>query len=72
MLVGNKSDLRPEMRQVTLADGQKLAQELGCAFVETTAKYNDNVAKAFEGMITEIEKAQEVKSSGSGSKCLVM
>jgi Ras family protein len=29
MIVGNKSDLRPEQRQVSLADGKKLAEELG-------------------------------------------
>lgn len=74
MLVGNKSDLKPELRQVTLAQGKALAEELGCGFAETTAKYNENVAKAFEGMVGEIERAQEATQSkeGSGSKCSVM
>lgn len=74
MLVGNKSDLRPELRQVTVAQGKALAEELGCGFAETTAKYNENVAKAFEGMIAQIEISQEATQSkeGSGSKCSVM
>lgn len=53
MLVGNKSDLRPEQRQITAADGKKLADELECGFVEASARYNENVAKAFEGMLGE-------------------
>ena len=57
-IVGNKYDLRPEQRQVTLADGKKLAEELGCGFTEASARYNENVGKAFEGMIAEIEKGQ--------------
>jgi Ras family protein len=71
--VGNKSDLRPEQRQVTLADGKKLAEELGCGFTEASARYNENVGKAFEGMIAEIEKGQEAGQPKEGNKqCVVM
>jgi len=73
MIVGNKSDLRPEQRQVSLADGKKLAEELGCGFVEASARYNEKVDKAFEGMIVEIEKGQEAGQPKDGnSKCVVM
>lgn len=73
MLVGNKSDLRPEQRQVQVADGRKLAEELGCGFVEASARYNENVGKAFEGMIAEIEKGQEAGQPKEGNaKCAVM
>ena len=73
MIVGNKSDLRPEQRQVSLADGKKLAEELGCGFVEASARYNERVDKAFEGMIVEIEKGQEAGQPKEGnSKCAVM
>lgn len=48
MVVANKSDLRPEQRQVSAADGKKVAEELGCGFVEASARYNENVGKAFE------------------------
>lgn len=73
MVVANKSDLRPEQRQVSQADGKKLAEELGCGFVEASARYNENVGKAFEGMIGEIEKGQEAGQPKEGnSKCSVM
>lgn len=72
-IVGNKSDLRPEQRQVSLADGKKLAEELGCGYTEASARYNENVSKAFEGMIAEIEKGQEAGQPKEGnSKCAVM
>jgi len=73
MIVANKSDLRPEQRQVSAQDGKKLADELGCGFVEASARYNENVTKSFEGMIAEIEKGQEAGQPKEGnSKCVVM
>ncbi|KAF2484694.1 small GTPase superfamily [Neohortaea acidophila] len=73
MIVANKSDLRPEQRQVSAADGKKLADELGCGFVEASARFNENVSKAFEGMIVEIEKGQEAGQPKEGnSKCAMM
>ena len=73
MIVGNKSDLRPEQRQVPLAEGKKLAEELGCGFTEASARYNENVPKAFESMVEEIEKGQEAGQPKEGnSKCSVM
>ena len=73
MMVGNKSDLRPEQRQVSLADGKKLAEELGCGFVEASARFNENVSEAFQGMIVQIEKGQEAGQPKEGnSKCSVM
>ena len=53
LLVGNKTDLA-EKRMVTTAEGQELAQTLGMAFVETSAKSTDNVEQAFVGIATEI------------------
>jgi Ras family protein len=73
MIVANKSDLRPEQRQVTAADGKKLAEELGCGFVEASARYNENVAKAFDGMLNEIEKGQQAGQPPEGNgKCTIM
>ena len=72
MIVGNKSDLRPEQRQVKAEDGKKLAEELQCGWVEASARYNENVAKAFEGMVAEIEKGQENGQPKEGQKCVVM
>uniref|UniRef100_A0A8H7NGI1 GTP-binding protein rhb1 n=1 Tax=Bionectria ochroleuca TaxID=29856 RepID=A0A8H7NGI1_BIOOC len=58
VIVGNKSDLRPEQRQVTEEEGRKVGEKLGCAWIEASARYDQNVAKAFELMIGEIEKSQ--------------
>ena len=46
MLVGNKSDKHHE-REVSSQEGQALAKELGCEFVEASAKNCVNVEKAF-------------------------
>lgn len=46
ILVGNKCD-KYSGREVSIKDGELLAQYLGCEFVETSAKNDINVAKAF-------------------------
>ena len=72
VIVGNKSDLRPEQRQVTAEDGKALQTELNCGWTEASARYNENVQKAFELMIGEIEKSQNPGEPAGGSKCNVM
>ncbi|KAH9872734.1 GTP-binding protein [Plenodomus biglobosus] len=72
VIVGNKSDLRPEQRQVTPEDGKALAAEFKCAWTEASARYNENVQKAFELMIQEVEKSQNPGEPAGGSKCHVM
>ena len=72
MIVGNKSDLRPEQLQVKAEDGRKLAEELQCGWTEASARYNENVNKAFEGMIAEVEKGQENGQPKEGKNCIVM
>ncbi|KAB8349449.1 hypothetical protein FH972_023476 [Carpinus fangiana] len=72
VIVGNKSDLRPEQRQVTSDDGRKLGEEFKCAWTEASARYNENVGKAFELMIGEIEKSQNPNEPADGNKCAVM
>ncbi|KAK0728004.1 P-loop containing nucleoside triphosphate hydrolase protein [Lasiosphaeria miniovina] len=71
-VVGNKSDLRPEQRQVTAEDGQQLSEDLKCAWTEASARYNENVAKAFELLIGEIEKSQNPSESSETGKCHMM
>lgn len=46
MLVSNKCDQITE-QEVSTLEGQALAQELGCKFVEVLAKNRINVEKAF-------------------------
>lgn len=72
-MVGNKSDLRPEQRQVTVEQGKKLADDFKCAHTEASARYNENVSKAFELMIGQIEKAQNPNEpTTDGKSCVVM
>jgi Ras family protein len=72
VIVGNKSDLRPEQRQVTPEDGRALAAEFKCAWTEASARYNENVQKAFELMVAEVERSQNPGEPAGGSKCTVM
>jgi GTPase SAR1 family protein len=72
VVVGNKSDLRPEQRQVTAEDGKKLAEKYSCAWTEASARYNENVTKAFELIIGQIEKSQNPNEPTGGNKCSVM
>ncbi|USP75833.1 seryl-tRNA synthetase [Curvularia clavata] len=68
VIVGNKSDLRPEQRQVTPEDGRALAAEFKCAWTEASARYNENVQKAFELMVAEVERSQNPGEPAGGSK----
>lgn len=72
VLVGNKCDVQPGQRRITEEQGKKLAQKLQGTFVETSARENKNVSKAFEMMIGEIEKTAEPEKPAGGGKCAVM
>ncbi|KAA8572915.1 hypothetical protein EYC84_003467 [Monilinia fructicola] len=67
-IVGNKSDLRPEQRQVTPEQGKALAEKFKCAFTEASARYNENVTKGFELMIEQIEKGENPNEPSGDSK----
>jgi Ras homolog enriched in brain len=71
MIVGNKSDVAGK-RKVSTEEGQKLSQDLKCGWVETSARENQNVNKAFEMMIAEIERGSEPDKPAGGGKCCVM
>ncbi|TXT64704.1 MAG: Small GTP-binding domain protein [Promethearchaeota archaeon] len=54
ILIGNKKDLEGQ-RMVKTEDGKKLAEEINaCGFIETSAKLNLNVEKAFENLVKQI------------------
>ncbi|KAF7173248.1 hypothetical protein CNMCM5623_005486 [Aspergillus felis] len=72
VVVGNKSDLKSEQRQVSLDEGRKLGEEFHCAFTEASARLDYNVTKAFDLMIGEIEKSQNPSQPAGGSKCILM
>ena len=71
VVVGNKSDLHIQ-RQVTAEEGKALTTEWNCAWTEASARHNENVAKAFELMIAEIEKAQNPSQPTGNNKCIIM
>lgn len=64
MLVGNKSD-RVTEREVSTQEGHALARELGCEFVEASAKNCINVEKAFFDVVRIIRR-QNAASHSSG------
>jgi len=72
VVVGNKSDLRPEQRQVSVEEGRKLSEKFNCAWTEASARYDQNVAKAFELLIAQIETSQNPNEPQDGGKCCVM
>jgi Ras family protein len=72
VIVGNKSDLRPEQRQVRLEDGLEIQGKLRCAWTEASARYDENVNRAFELLIGEIEKIQNPDVPSPKSFCIVM
>jgi len=72
VIVGNKSDMRPEQRQVDKEAGKALAEEFKCSWTETSARFDENVTKAFEMVITEIEKSQNPSEPTGGNKCVLM
>lgn len=55
MLVGNKCD-RVTEREVSTQEGQALAKDLGCEFVEASAKNCVNVEKAFFDVVRQLRR----------------
>lgn len=58
MLVGNKAD-RVTEREVSTQEGRALAQELGCDFVEASAKNCINVEKAFYDVVRLLRRQRQ-------------
>ncbi|KAF2134541.1 GTPase NRas precursor [Dothidotthia symphoricarpi CBS 119687] len=70
MLVGNKCD-RVTEREVSTQEGQALAKDLGCDFVEASAKNCVNVEKAFFDVVRQLRRQRQqggraVDNKGSG------
>jgi len=57
VLVGNKCDLQDD-REVPMERGQSLAKDLGCPFLEASAKTRTHVVESFEALVREIKKAR--------------
>jgi len=54
ILIGNKCDVDPADRRVSLEQGRKLAEEYRIKFFETSAKENVNVDEAFYTVARDI------------------
>jgi len=67
LLVGNKSD-RTADRVVTSEQAKAFADELGIAFLETSAKSAKNVEEAFLTLAGELIKQREARGGGSETK----
>ncbi|KAJ7633168.1 ras protein [Roridomyces roridus] len=57
LLVGNKCD-KNYAREVTKAEGEARATELGCSFLETSAKTAQNVERLFTTMVRLLRDAE--------------
>ncbi|KAI5211549.1 ras small monomeric GTPase-like protein RasB [Aureobasidium subglaciale] len=65
MLVGNKCD-RVTEREVSTQEGAALARELGCEFVEASAKNCVNVEKAFYDVVRQLRRQRHNSAGGRG------
>ncbi|CAM9023507.1 unnamed protein product [Wickerhamomyces anomalus] len=63
LLVGNKSDLTEE-RSVSYEEGEKLAKQFQCEFLETSAKQGINVDRAFFDLVRKIRIRNNEVPSG--------
>jgi len=55
IILGNKCDLENE-REVPTQEGKDLSKQLGCPFLETSAKARINVEEAFFEVVREVRK----------------
>jgi len=73
VLVGNKSDLQQNEREVSKEQGEKLAKEMNAVFLETSAKDNICVNDLFERCVAQIEKALgNMDEANPDKKCSIM
>jgi len=74
VVVGAKSDLAKRQREVPEEEGQALATQYGCAWVEASAREDVNVSKVFELAVAEIER-QSIRNQHTapeGNNCCIM
>lgn len=63
ILIGNKKDLEHE-RKVSRDQGEALALQYGCPFIETSAKTAENVTEAVETLLLEVARQGIQPDSG--------
>jgi small GTP-binding protein len=70
-MVGNKIDL-VDTRLITTDEGENLAKQLKCRFIETSAKQLINVDKVFEPLIERVMMTKVGGGKKGDKKCVVM
>ena len=61
ILIGNKLDLKDSIK-VSSEEGRKLSEEINASdFIETSAKYGENVEKAFKNLVSNVLGKSGVK-----------
>jgi Ras-related protein Rab-1A len=66
ILVGNKADQPAHLRGVTPEQGQELADNLGIAFLETSAKGAKGVSEVFQLMASQIKTRHDGEGNTGG------
>lgn len=66
ILVGNKIDLL-DAREVPESDGVKLAKDLRCTYVETSALSNVGIDLLFQNIIKGVKESPKLKGKSSGA-----
>jgi len=56
VMAGNKADLAPDQRQVTMDEGREMAEAIGFPFFETSAKTRTNIDEAFHELVRLVRK----------------
>ncbi|KAG8910281.1 GTP-binding protein of the rab/ypt [Tulasnella sp. 417] len=64
-LCGNKLDLAANLRQVTIEEAQKYAEEEGLMWGEASAKTGENVQKLFADIAKKLPKEAPASSAGA-------
>ena len=73
VLIGNKSDIDDESREVSPEEGSKFAESLNLPFIETSAKKNINIDSAFQiALEIAAQKHPPQDLSKTKSKCLLL
>jgi GTPase KRas protein len=67
ILVANKIDLK-DKRTVSKEEGENLAKQYGCQYIETSAKTRMNVDEAFEALAMEVRKFKQTVQTGGPTK----
>lgn len=61
LLVGNKSDLASERREVSLEEASEVARSWQVPYVETSAKTRHNVDAVFFELLREIKRRRDIQ-----------